>query len=335
MRDENIFAVLMRYLRGKISSVFLLVLTVLIFLLVFYLYEAETDAVLYAGLLSAFSGLIVFSVDFYKFYRKHLKLTEIERNVLILSGELPESNDVLEKDYCAVIEALSAKCAEISNDLMSQRTESVDFYTAWVHQMKTPVAAMQMILQAEDTDEHRQLQAELFRIEQYTDMVLQYFRLDSGASDLVICNYSLDEIIKKAVRKYAPLFVRKRIRLIYEPVENEVVTDEKWFSFILEQILSNAVKYTNSGSVTITCDENGILNISDTGIGIASEDLPRIFEKGFTGYNGRSGRKSTGLGLYLCRKAADKLGCRISVVSEPGKGSTFSVDPGNAQVEIE
>ena len=183
-----------------------------------------------------------------------------------------------------------------------------------------------MMLQAEDTKENRELLAQLFRIEQYAEMALGYLRLDSDSSDFIFQEYSLDDIIRQAIHKYAAQFVRKRIRLQYEPVNITVLTDEKWLLFIIEQILSNAVKYTQEGKVTITVTKEKVLQIADTGIGIAPEDLPRIFEKGFTGYNGRADRKSTGLGLYLCKMAADRLSHQIDADSEAGKGTVFSID---------
>ena len=192
--------------------------------------------------------------------------------------------------------------------------------------IKAPIAVMSLLLQQEDTEQNQQLKAELFRVEQYAEMALSYVRLGEGMKDLVIAQYPLDEIIRKAVRKYAGQFIRKKIRLVYVGTEEIVLTDEKWLSFILEQILSNAVKYTVKGSVTIEVNEKKQLTVSDTGIGIAAEDLPRIFEKGYTGKNGRLDRKSTGIGLYLCKMAADKMGHKLSVESVPGEGSSFTID---------
>ena len=185
---------------------------------------------------------------------------------------------------------------------------------------------MDMILQSEDTAEHLELSAQLFRIEQYVEMVLNYIRLGGESSDFVFGEYSLDKIIRQAVHKYAPQFIRKRIRLNYDRTDVKIITDEKWLSFILEQLLSNAVKYTEQGEVAVTVTEDKKLIISDTGIGIAKEDIPRIFEKGFTGYNGRSDKKSTGLGLFLCKLAADKLSHKISVQSEVGVGTKIVLD---------
>jgi hypothetical protein len=204
-----------------------------------------------------------------------------------------------------------------------------------VHQIKTPIAVMRMQLQEEDTDANRALLAELFRIEQYVDMVLSYIRLGSSQNDFVIQEYDLDPIIRQAVRKFAPQFVHGRIRLVYEPVSVRVLTDEKWLLFLIEQLLSNAIKYTPKGTVTITVSPQQVLAVADTGIGIAPEDLPRIFEKGFTGYNGRADKKATGLGLYLCRQTADKLGVRLWAHSKPGEGSTFYLDLHRERLVVE
>jgi hypothetical protein len=157
-------------------------------------------------------------------------------------------------------------------------------------------------------------------------MVLSYIRLGSSENDFVFKEYELDDIIKQAIHKYAPQFVHNRIRMVYEPVSISVLTDEKWLLFIIEQLLSNAIKYTPKGTVTIEVSDAQVLSVADTGIGIASEDLPRIFEKGFTGYNGRADKKATGLGLYLSRQTADKLGIRLWAESKPGEGSIFYLD---------
>jgi hypothetical protein len=151
----------------------------------------------------------------------------------------------------------------------------------------------------------------------------------------VIQEYELDDIIRQAVRKFAPQFVHGRIRLVYEPVSVRVLTDEKWLLFLIEQLLSNAIKYTPKGTVTITVSPGKVLTVSDTGIGIAPEDLPRIFEKGFTGYNGRADKKATGLGLYLCKQTADKLGIRLWALSKPGEGSAFFLDLHRGRLVVE
>ena len=127
---------------------------------------------------------------------------------------------------------------------------------------------------------------------------MTFLRLDSESTDYVLKEYALDPIICQAVRKYAPAFIMRKLTLDYKPVDVSVVTDEKWLLFVIEQLLSNALKYTLSGSVSIYLETPRTLCIADTGIGIAPEDLPRIFERGYTGINGRDDKKASGIGLY-------------------------------------
>ena len=159
--------------------------------------------------------------------------------------------------------------------------------------------------------------------------------MGSNKNDFVLKEYDLDNIIRQAVRKYAPLFIRKKISLDFQPTTYKVLTDEKWLVFVIEQLLSNAIKYTNKGKISIYSLENKKLVIEDTGIGISKEDIPRIFDKGFTGYNGRTDKKATGLGLYLCKNILDKLSHKISIESEVGVKTKVILDLAMVNVNIE
>ena len=211
----------------------------------------------------------------------------------------------------------------------------IDYYTIWAHQIKTPIASMRLNLQSEDTAFARRISEDLFRIEQYVEMVLCYLRLDSGSTDYIIREYDLDSIIKQAIKRFAPQFIRRRIQLFYEPVHASVLTDEKWLLFVMEQVLSNALKYTESGSITIVLEAPLTLCIRDTGIGIAPDDLPRIFEKGYTGYNGRSDKKASGIGLYLCRRICKNLGHTITALSSLDAGTEIRLGLAHEKIKIE
>ncbi len=334
MKKINIFKTLIKYIWENIIIVFLFAAFSIIFAVIFSLYNLEVEAVIYSVEICSVVGLIVFIICFLKYYFKHKKLIDIHNNILLIDDAMSDTNGLLEEDYQDIIKVLRDINTEDYTKYQSKQTESIEYYTTWAHQIKTPIAVMQMILQSEDTLEHKELLFELFRIEQYVEMVLSYLRLDSTASDFLFKEYKLDNIIKSCIRKYASQFIRKRIKLEYEGTESIVLTDEKWISFIIEQLLSNCIKYTDKGIVTIKVDNN-IVSISDTGIGIASEDLPRIFEKGFTGYNGRANKKSTGLGLYLCKKVADKLSHKIYAESQVGVGTTVFIDINVIDFEIE
>lgn len=278
----------------------------------------------YPALLCAVISLVFFTAGFVRMWKKHAVLKmNVDDTGDIREYCFPEADHVIEEDYQRIIRKAEQAFGEEREKNRLASTDMQDYYARWVHQIKAPIAVMRVLLQQEDNNLSHELSAELFRVEQYVDMALCYARLEENASDLVIQEYSLDEIIRKAVRKYAGQFIRKRIRLQYEGTDETVLTDEKWLSFIIEQLLSNAVKYTAKGSVSIKVEEGKKVVVEDTGIGIALEDLPRIFEKGYTGYNGRMDKKSTGLGLYLCKTAADKLNHGLSAESVPGEGSRF------------
>lgn len=308
------------------------------FATIFYLYGLPLEAVGYAALLSAclLAGAAV--AGFIVHYSRHRKLLEAESRIFFGSENLPEPRDQIEEDYGRIIESVLRDRAEQIAKEKARRTEMTEYYTTWGHQIKTPLAAMRLLLQSgmpEGSAEERaeellknELSEELQKTERYVDMALQYVRLDSGSSDFLFRKYSLDDMIRRALREYAGLFIRKHIALDYRETGAAVVTDEKWLLFVIGQILSNSLKYTDSGKISIYAsqEEEGIfLIIEDTGIGIAPEDLHRVFEKGFTGGNGRENRKSTGLGLYLCRRILKKLSHTIEIESEPGTGTKVKI----------
>ena len=159
-------------------------------------------------------------------------------------------------------------------------------------------------------------------------MALNYLRFDNMSNDLVLEPVCLESIVKEAVKKQAIVFIYKHLNIKLENMDYVVLSDGKWLSFVLDQLLSNALKYTKEGGITIsgeTGEDTFILKITDTGVGIRSEDMPKIFSKGFTGYNGRMDKKASGIGLYLCKGVCDKLGHRLEIESVQGAGTTISI----------
>lgn len=297
-----------------------------IFTVILMLYDIPADTVWYAFALCFSVEVILLAVDFVKYYGKCKRMEEQYLNINIRVPEDGEPEELVERYYQEMVNTLFEGKAKIESDNNIARKEMLDYYSLWVHQIKTPIAAMRILLQAAEEisfEKRTELEMELFKIEQYVEMALSYIRLGNMASDLKLQWYPMDEIIKPAVRKYSKLFILKKIKLKYEPIENKILTDEKWLGLVVEQILSNALKYTNEGTISIYLGpkKENVLVIEDTGIGIWQEDLPRVFEKGFTGYNGRTDKKSTGIGLYLCKSIVDKLNHRIYISSEVSKGT--------------
>lgn len=299
-----------------------------IFALVLSLEGAPAGAVGYALLLCVALGALVYGLFLLRAWQQRQKLRDALQKLpyTLEADALPPCLTPGETVYRQALLDLQRAYVLLESQTGRKRADLLDYYTLWVHQIKTPIAAMRLLLQGEPHPAGRELTAELFRIEQYADMALQYLRLDSESSDFVFRSCALDEIVRQAVRKYAPLFIRSQVGLVYDGLDETVLTDSKWLGFVIEQLLSNALKYTPRGTVTISQDGPKTLVIADTGIGIAPEDLPRICEKGFTGYNGRTGQKSTGIGLYLCSRVLKKLGHGFSIASEPGKGTRVTID---------
>lgn len=330
MIKESIFSFL------KIRKMPIIIFTgiVVIFGILFYLYDIPFDAIIYGCELSFVWCAVCLFIDFYKYYKRH-KLLHINREQFFDDAEqLPEHMDIIEYDYQELAKELYQAKQELISKNRIAKKELLDYYGMWVHQIKTPIAALDILLQNTERmlyrlDEKEMMQEaisvsdmkmELFKIEQYVEMALNYLRVEDISSDLVFKKQELDDMVRQVIRKYAKIFISKKIKMDFKPTKVCIVTAEKWFIFVLEQLISNALKYTKKGQISIYMKEKSLV-IEDTGIGIPAEDLPRVFEKGFTGYNGRENKKSTGIGLYLCKNIMDKLQWNITADSEVGRGT--------------
>lgn len=315
------------YLRQRRGVLLTFLLFGGLFAVTFALYSLPVQAVAYPFLLCAVAGSILLAADYRQALRRHRQMERVLRLPDEIAASLPPADTVEREDYRQLVALLEESRRQIQSQAQRRYGDMVDYYTLWAHQIKTPIASMRLTLQNEDSDLARSLSGDLMRVEQYVEMVLVFLRLDSSTTDYVIRRHSLDDIVRPAVRRFAGEFIRRRLRLEYQPLDYTVVTDGKWLGFVVEQVLSNALKYTASGSVTIAMDGDDLC-IRDTGMGIAAEDLPRIFEQGFTGVNGRRDRRASGIGLYLCRRICGNLGHTIRASSVPNQGTEIRIDLG-------
>ena len=312
------------YIKKNLKIYLLLIVFIFIFVLIFYLYNLPFEALFYSGLLCFVAALIVSIIDFNNYRKSYIDLKYLESNILNSKEDLPKSLDIRVEYYQKIIERLHNEVEKLKIEDNKKMEGLVDYYSMWIHQIKTPIAAINFLLDNEEIDV-KAFRQELFKIERYVEMVLTYIRLGSETSDYVITSINLDEVVRENIKKYATLFINKKIKLNYVSHETYVISDKKWLSFAFEQLLSNAIKYTKSGGeISINISESKLI-IEDNGIGIYEEDLPRIFEQSFTGLNGRYEKKSSGLGLYLCKKTLDKLQHKIEITSEINKGTKVEV----------
>lgn len=228
--------------------------------------------------------------------------------------------------YREIAEQLKLENKQLQSQALNDRRNLEEYFLLWVHQIKTPITVANLILQKDSSLYNKKLKAQMFYIEEYTNMAINYLKLIDRQADMDITFINLDKIIKNLLKKYSMMFIEKGISLEYEPIYVEVISDAKWLSVLIEQILSNAIKYTESGTIKISYEERtNTMSIQDTGIGIRSEDLGKIFDRGYSGFNGRINEKSSGLGLYLVKSIADLINVKVKVESTINVGSKFIV----------
>ncbi|MDE6253183.1 MAG: sensor histidine kinase [Lachnospiraceae bacterium] len=296
--------------------------------IVMYLNDVRMGDIGYGILLVVFLCIVIFMADYIKYWKKCRELSYIGKDTKNCIHNLPVAEDVIEQKYTEIILGLWYEMTDELSRQVESKKDMMEYYSVWVHQIKTPIAAMHLLLtdiDGENLKQTKDLERQLFDIEEYVEMALSYMRINSDTTDYVIINQPVDDIVREAIRKYSKTFIHKKIHLKYEGISNMAVTDKKWLGFVIGQLLSNALKYTKSGGSITIYMENDKLVIEDTGIGISKEDIPRIFEKGYTGYNGHNNRHSSGIGLYLCKVILTRLSHTIDIESEPGVGTKVKI----------
>lgn len=319
------------YVKSRRYILLLFAVCSLLHVVVLFVYGCDPEPVLYATFLYV---VLLLGLGIYDFFRKRRKwkiLQKYDSKSDKRLWKIITENEPVGIAYQGIVSRLEDELRGSIHANVQKEKELSDFYTMWVHQIKTPIAALRLLLQT--TPENVSgMKGELFKIERYVDIVLNYLRMEDMGGDLLLRHYSVEAMVKQVVKKYSPLFIQSKLSLKLEDLEKTVLTDEKWMVFVLEQILSNALKYTKKGYIRVSASVSELNNIKttelmieDTGIGICAEDLPRIFERSYTGYNGRDDKKASGLGLYLCKNILQKLGHEIVISSLPGQGTVVKL----------
>ena len=324
------------FLREKRQLLFFLLFFEGALCLIYGLYGLPWGPAGYTCLMTAVVTLGLLMAGFFSWKRKRRQLLILKRQAeqSLETADFPKAETPLEEIYQEIIREQEKRCQREQKESREKLVRSREYYTRWSHQIKTPIAAMELLLQEEPADV-RALKRELLKTSQYVEMALSYQRMEGESNDLVIQRYELRPVVMQAVKKVSPLLIHKHISFSAGDLSGEVLTDEKWLVFVLEQLLTNASKYTKEGGSVRIGQENGLLVLRDTGIGIRPEDLPRIFEWGYTGYNGRLDKRSTGVGLALVKQVMEMLGNKIEIRSVLGEGTEVLLDLRRTELEAE
>ena len=304
------------YIRSRLPFYLLVIFNGIILILFAFLFEEAADVLYYSLTILTFVSIIMVAWDLFRSYQSY-KLAYLYEEITPLSP--------LEFYLAQTLENARENQMNQTEEECKRYTDLMDYYTLWVHQIKTPIAASQLLVQdVTDRNIRSLLEQEIFKIDAYTHLVLQYLRLENFHDDLQLKQVALEQLVKEVVRKYSLFFIQKGLTINLDDLDVKVISDEKWLLVIIEQVLSNSLKYTKSGGIEVYFKDN-TLYLKDSGIGIKDSDILRVFERGFSGYNGRLTQQSSGLGLYLSKKIADQLGHDISISSQVGQGTTVSI----------
>lgn len=289
---------LVGFIKSQGKFLFLFVIFSLTFLSIFILADLDMNFYFLALQIISFFILVYLAINFSK-YKEEL---------------------IIKDKY----EALLFENKSLRSDFISNKKDLEEYFLMWAHQIKTPITVAKLILNKKTDEDSKRLKEEIFYIEEYTNMAINYLKISSRGPDMDLDYVDLDEIVKEILKKYSIIFINKKISLNYEPINRKIISDSKLLSIMLEQIIANALKYTEKGSISITYSMDR-LRVRDTGIGIRSEDLRKIFDRGYSGFNGRVNQKSSGLGLYLVKKIGKILNIGVEVESTIHVGSEFSL----------
>jgi len=297
----------------------------MVFIGSFILFQMPIEVVLYPLAITLFFLSIIVYLDIRNEYKQYMYLKGLKDNIDEEMIKLIKSDDFQIKEYQRIAIELINERRELIDNYNLKYNDMIDYYTMWTHQIKIPIASMKLKLDERDSEIDSKLNSDLNRIEQYVQMAINYLKLDNNDVDFVFKKCSLDKLIKEVIRKTSNDFIIKKISLNYEGIDKEILTDEKWFAFVLEQIISNAIKYTDKGYISIYLKDDELW-IEDSGIGILPQDLPRVGEKGFTGFNGRNNKNASGLGLYLSKRILEKLNIEMKIDSKVNVGTTVKLN---------
>jgi signal transduction histidine kinase len=324
------------YLKDKVL-LFIMYFVLMVFVLgmvTFISIDHTSSNVLYVAFVLLFLLVIYLSIDYLKIssYFKAIDQKVVDHSMEWIPN-LPEPiSSVTEKYEQYVLKAY--KTAQNENEqLILQHKENIEFVNTWVHEIKVPVAAAKLVISnsidAPNRDVLISVNEEIEKIETFVEQVLYYSKINDFSKDYLIASTNMEPLIKESVKRYKKQFIAKRISIEFGNNDYTIDTDKKWLAYIIDQLLSNALKYTNEfGKIKINMKEVATeyqLAIIDNGVGIRKDEMKRVFERGFTGTTGRLDRSSTGLGLYMAQSLATKLGLSITVSSQLEKGSTFTI----------
>ncbi len=324
---------LIEYIKEKFVFMVINIVMTLSGVVILKALKVDTYAIVFISILNLIGVFSCYIYDYFnrkKYYDNLFKnLDGLDKKYFI--AEILESGDFIESNIIySVLEECTKSMKDEVADLKRNINDYKEYIETWVHEIKTPIASARLILENDEGYINKSVLEEIEKVEGFIEQVLFYARSSTVERDYIIKKIPLKNSINSVIRKNANILIEKRVKIQLEDIEKKVYCDSKWIEFIMQQIISNSVKYMDKDEkyIKIRClekDKNIILKILDNGIGISEKSIEKVFEKGYTGENGRKYNNSTGMGLYLCKKLCLKLGLGISIKSKLGVGTEVTI----------
>ncbi|PNZ66384.1 sensor histidine kinase [Staphylococcus auricularis] len=290
----------MKFINEIKNEIIIAIGILILFLVIFFVFSLPMEAFFLGAAIVLFILIIYWVIQFMNFKEK-----------LRLKTQVDQLEDQLET---------------MRREQIEYKNEIEAYFLTWVHQIKTPITASKLLLEQNHEDTVNRVRQEILQIDNYTNLALSYLKLINQQTDMVLMKVSIDDLIRTLIKKYSIQFIQNHTKVHYEKVTDEVLTDAKWASIMIEQILNNALKYARGKDIWIDFDsQQNQLKIADNGIGISQADKPKIFDRGYSGYNGRLNDKSSGIGLFIVKQIANRLQHKVEVESELNEGATFTI----------
>ncbi len=317
----------MNYLKDKILSILLVIIIYIIFLLLFFAFKVDSSLILAVTILYIFLFITLLLIDYFR--KKHfytILLGNIEKldKAYLVSEMIEEPNFYEGKILYHSLYEINKSMCEVVKELETQTNDFKEYIEMWIHEVKLPISSLVLIAHNHPDKFDKNTLEQIRRIEDYVEQVLYYVRQEFAEKDYLINSVSLKKVISNVALKNKNELLENKIDFIVENVDYKVLTDSKWLEFIINQIIGNSMKYKKDKDSyikinMIESESKYILEVEDNGIGIKENEIPYVFEKSFTGSNGRKKLKSTGMGLYIVKNLCQKLGHQIKIESEEGK----------------
>ncbi len=312
----------MSYLKGNFIKIIVGYAALFLFVLVFFLYGISWAQINYPLFICFLALSLYFVLDFYFFNKKYKELSTMLKEKNYDFSNVQAYNP-LEQKYIEIMNSSNQSHNENINMLKQKNDTNADYLLLWSHQIKTPLSALNLMSQKlPNSGEYME---QLFYVDAYIDMMLQFLKLDNINEDYRFEQFNIGDVIRDSIKFFRPVFINSNTAVQLDNIDVTVLSDKKLLGFVIKQIISNAIKYSPKGLIKIFMENNNTLVIEDNGIGIQAEDIPMLFKKGFTGYNGRQHQKSSGIGLFLSHEILTKINHSITISSTPGKGTIVKI----------